>query len=535
MVTPTQIILTYKDIFDDFENVRCEDLIAEIDTSILVLFINCYDNIGIENQIAFFKKCNTDNNSTRKLDVFLQLHSSNGNFVTIINNVSKSLLYKKIFTYKTITKPAVEKYNLPLLPIDKQLKVIKAILLCNQEIIDKQLYNDLTLLEYLVTSQLPIYEIKEHRNVDGPLIKIYYFCIFITDHNSFQEASASFLENHKVVKWKDYIKLMFDIIIVSNGTNIIDFKGYDVYKNICASLSIDNFSKNEYLSLREKPLYDLGDNLYVVCNKNFLIDKIYKSIKYQLSSLQPKNIKNNLLSDYSYNFTEKNLFHPIIESCFANIKTTSMSGDDLSKKVKGNKQPDYYIRCNEKVFLFEFKDVTISEELKNSNNYTEIEEGLTKKLITEQGGIQLKSLIDTLFNNPISIEDNIPDNKIIYPIIVFTDFSLNSYGINYLLNNKFKATINDIKHSNNIEVKDLILIDFDFFVEFQDLISEGHITFSQILDDYITKELNNTQDSYLSFKNYIRKHKIGYNKSTTKIFDDAMSFIGYPPSTPPKP
>lgn len=55
----------------------------------------------------------------------------------------------------------------------------------------------------------------------------------------------------------------------------------------------------------------------------------------------------------------------------------------------------------------------------------------------------------------------------VYPVLVYTDSSLDIEGFNYYLNNRFREILSHRKINSNIVVKDLVMVNVDTLIMFE--------------------------------------------------------------------
>ena len=254
---------------------------------------------------------------------------------------------------------------------------------------------------------------------------------------------------------------------------------------------------NDFLSIREKPLYEIEPDTFVFLNLNFFIDKFFQGIQFSFAKALIKNkatykgkeIKkyDQFKSIYSTQFSEKILFNPVIKYLFEKCGYILKDGESM-KAILRDSEPDYYIRDKAKVYLIEFKDVLIDAETKYSFDFSKIKAKLIQKFVANEDGrpkgvSQLVNTIQNLGTTEFKKIDSIPENAIIYPIIVYTDFSLNIAGINFVLNNEFRRLLKE-RSVNDGNIKNLTMIHFDTLVKYQDLFREKKVKINNLLNEY---------------------------------------------------
>ena len=144
--------------------------------------------------------------------------------------------------------------------------------------------------------------------------------------------------------------------------------------------------KPDFIILRSNPIHKKSDNSYIIINKLFLVERIFKSIIFEFSldinKIVPKEHKlKDFRANYCDNFSEQKLLYKFIYNSFPNnSKYIKVDGNEfLNKKYIG--EPDYYVRFKNKVLLFESKDVILKGDEKQSRNYLTLKEALQSKFL----------------------------------------------------------------------------------------------------------------------------------------------------------
>jgi len=147
--------------------------------------------------------------------------------------------------------------------------------------------------------------------------------------------------------------------------------------------------------------------------------------------------------------------------------------------------------------LFEFKDATLNANVKYSENAAIIKNELIEKFeLSERNEYlpqnktinQLKNSIVNILSSKYqqkSVDAFDPDNVIIYPIFVFTDVVMEADGVNHFLNER----LNNLIENNNLpknRIKDLVLINLDTLILYQDLFRKSQINLADCINSYLT-------------------------------------------------
>ena len=249
--------------------------------------------------------------------------------------------------------------------------------------------------------------------------------------------------------------------------------------------------------------------LRLYLNLNFLVDKIYQGIQFDFARVLIKNsatyktkkIKTtgDFMGIFGNEFSETGLFYRVMNFAFEKSGYKKFEGDFMKQYLTA--EPDYYMRDKSKIYLFEFKNVYLAADVKHSYDLETIKAELYKKLVQNQQGkakgiTQLINTIDSIRKGEFEKFDSFDyENAIIYPIIVYVDFSFNLPGVNYILNKELKALLEKkgVQHLKN--VKNLTMIDLDSFIKFQDLFRNKVIKLNNCLNEYF-ETLTNHKDIF---------------------------------------
>lgn len=510
------VSISYDDVFDDFETVDIKKAISAIPTDNAIEIL-CYfqaqihtnlDNLSIQILLTKMWAMRFPDDIIKKIEAFINKHSTEKNKFVLINNASCLDLIQYIFESNN---------QLPVqsdLTPEQELLLFKAYLYFTKKWIDKQILpkekikNEYDLLQIILPNQLPFVEIMDVKDFRLQFIKAIYFFRFCENDEIFSTLLKSFLENRNVENWQEYIfhilKSYARDLTPGKTPSILNIEGdYQEVKDWIETLCIDisDFkSTADFKTIREKPIYKLRDNSYAFLNLNFFIDKIFQGIRFDFAKsiieakveVNGKKISNfgDFNSLYSSSFSEKVLFSNVITRSFSKLKYNLLNEDELNEYFNEG-APDFYIRDKAKIYLFEFKDITLNADIKHSYDFEIIKNELIKKFCENQEGKPkgINQLIEVL-KRIASGELNklIPDIKedlIFYPIIVYTDYSLNAKGIEYLLNKEFNQEIAEKHELKSLNIKDLVLIDLDSFVKFQDLFRTKKIKINHCLNKHI--------------------------------------------------
>lgn len=394
--------------------------------------------------------------------------------------------------------------------------------------------------------QLKINDIIFPKDYRVEFIRFYSFMIFCKEDPEFKEYLNLFLEENKIEKWEDYLIFILDtyLKIVTNkdgASNLIQINPNTYYgKKFLDSMSVDikNFKRTpDFIGLRSKPVYNYGNNLYSIISSKFFIDKMFQSFLFDFASILKgkSKIKNypQLKQLVGERFTEKYLFYEIMKGCFSNNYKKLFSGEVL-KRTLVDGEPDFYIRKGKNIFLFEFKDVMLSADIKNCGHLERINNEILQKfeLSTSnkpKGITQLLNVIENKLSSILNEYDNfeVLDKLNVYPIVIYQDSNFDIEGVRYLLNNRFSLLKKDRVISEDYLIKDFIMLPLETLIKLEDYFNDGTIILNDLIDNYIIETKKSEQNKLLPFNKYVmREAKAkGYNDKMSSRFREIINSL----------
>ena len=554
------ILVTFEDIFNDeildFENIRSRFSLNNI--ALICSQISAY----------IWSK---ENDQERQNELFLYLMTGENqievNYVSSNINKINPKVPKYLFSHVSCLMlmhyhlNSTKKYNYSEILNDRNYLIFKQILFCNSEftgtiekiqsIFMQKDFKDKLILMFIVFN-LGQSEFSGSKNntIFSQILKCYEFIKYISSKDEYKIAYSYFVNIKNVKDGYEYLKILMSTIIrFFNINQKTDFKNIkcvirfdktqDKEKLLFDSISINdeylsNFEKDlnmdyDFKLYRDRPLFKLNNSEYAILNFKFFFDKIFNGLLYDFYkciSMSDKNIKfvdfkSVISKDYSQNI----LFNDTIKIIFDKYHSTLIP-ERLYKKYEYG---DYIVIIGNKLLLFEYKDITLSANIKNSYEYSQIINYLEDRLIVKSGIKQIINTIDNIYSRRYDFLNSYL-NKIgkieIYPIIVYSDLSLNAQGINYFINKRFKNFLNG-KYID-LHVRDITMINLDFLLFYRELINMKKFNFINIIDRYIN--YINKNEKYFDiqsgsaekcletfemfFENYVKKvRKIQFNSS----------------------
>lgn len=466
----------------------------------------------------------------------------------------------RLMEYELKNYRNIDKYSNPT----KELQVLKALLYINEEMDNKHaVIKTGNTFHVFWSAALNQFEFRKQKNFGTELYLSFSLFEF------YKKQYPAYFENFlSLFGCKDEIQFLKDLVgLFINAWDKKNKKMQCLFPNDIEKknqtikpfvIDLNNYHCSEYIELsknhpfivlREKPIIKLSDGNFLITNWNFIIDKFRQGLLfdfYNLSGLKKDKIKfEDYKSEFGKKFSEKEVFINTLNSFFDN--------DDniISKWEQNNKKWnfDYYTRIDNKILLFEFKDILMSDLVKESTG-EKIEEYLHENFFETidgqpKGITQLLNQIIELNNNPNYVENYNEyglqiSNLIVFPIIVYTDNTFSFPTINYNLSQKFKEKINNL-NTNFFLIYNPTLIGMETLIKYYNYIKNNPTKIVSLLHSY-SQYLAMYSDSFrknpntytflkqgISFDDFIDEKNISseeitetyaYKEATKKLFPE---------------
>lgn len=326
------------------------------------------------------------------------------------------------------------------------------------------------------------------QDVRGVFIRqVQYYSIlseFIETYPACDKAKETFYKSVGITKMSDYAKTWLALVALDfeyqkkqekgcpvidlnrlqdvDGTlniPVLDFLSINMNEHISYSnAEIKSRDDNvDYRIFRSRPLIKISDKKYIIYSFPILVERLYNSLFFDL-----KDSFKDAFNFYNKDFVEKVLFQPQVLQCL-NEKITSkiypsremILCDDKIKEE--DNQPDFYLRENDNLILFECKAIRINGELKDKSDIDEllsilknklynsienIDKSRGKKKNAERAGVtQLVQQIKMIDADTFKWDNKIPDEIAYYPVIILEDPRFVVPGLSYIINSWYKQLI----------------------------------------------------------------------------------------------
>jgi hypothetical protein len=406
-------------------------------------------------------------------------------------------------------------------PIDSEINLFKAYLVFLTRSTDAQITNAdflhkhkdhsaivLTLFNMqFPTADLENYDFEEV--IACQMVKGTTLFQFMERNSKWTPLLQRFYSHFDISHWVEYFQGTLPLVRgIVNRTidgwfeyNIPEDENFNRNVNFLKLLSQQQYIDEEipdFIRLRENPLYQISNSTFRVIFALFVAEKIYKSLYFQLKSLNeelPEDQKiNELRSAYGDEFTEQFLLYQVLDFVYHHRSYVRFTGQELTQKFNINGGPDYYLRNGNHLFLFENKDTFIPGTVKSSGDIEKILDDIKKKLYyttNDKGKIKPKAVQQLAENvRRVLLKENKFDkdykerNIQVYPILVLHDSAFNASGFNQIINDWFKIEMKKIADQgvNTDRVKPITCIYIDTLILYGEYLKRK----KESLNDLIT-------------------------------------------------
>lgn len=427
---------------------------------------------------------------------------------------------------------------------DEYEKVLKAITYCNQRWTDEQAENiDMSdMVRASIKIDVPIVEFKKFKDFRYQIYKAIPFFQFLeSDPYYKQQVLPHFYADKKVNNWQEYFNRIFNLyaqslqghkLDVSKGTDedVTFFSQFKINIEECTNLwnghNAINYFRNHFL-------FQTSDKEFILLNANLLIDKIYQGVKFDIyQTISNHGLVNKkgksynglpeFLGEIGESFSEPHLLYSLMNKTFAGQCDAIFTGAELkSKGVVA--EPDLYMRIGTSLFLFEYKDVTLSDAVRYSSNVDEIIDTINNKICLyepkkHKGVGQLHYSVDQIINKHSmdKIDSGVINVENIFPIVITTDRAYSALGVQMHIVHEF-SKFSPVNFRGFYAIP--VIIDFDTLIDLSYRLNSGMLKFGDLLTDYLFK--NKTR--LVPFSNYVADN---YKRRTgEKLLDEEIRYL----------
>lgn len=369
------------------------------------------------------------------------------------------------------------------------------------------------------------------------------------------------LKSYDAVRWEDLFDAISSLTLQTidslkrKGERLIkiDFgiKYGKIYSKILQNYDADNKSDPtvpDHLFLRLYPILRKDANRFQILFSRFFCEKIFRGLYFELRSI---NLKKELFSDsefrrrFTSDFSGGKLLYTVLDKIFARNKI-QISSADIELQFPGLGITDYIGYQSGNIFLFESKDVLIKDSVRKDSIISELR-GILRKAFFEDKGDR-KGVLQLANNVKMILEGQLQkvgcplyDYVSIYPVIIVHSDAFNVVGLNQILYQWFNeaCTISEINKEQAYIIKNVVLIDIDTFIIFQNIIQTEGFELNKLIDLYLIQSaapivLNNVSkpnDLYihqldLTFTHFLEDYVIqNSNRTLSSIATEVIASV----------
>ena len=434
---------------------------------------------------------------------------------------------------------------------DDRSNLFLAYMICCDErlAMNQKLPNNKMKAEEFVESYMP--ECLKTHNVEAPrdyrllMIKCYMLLIEFPKVNTrFAQYVDEFCKERDIPNAKYYLDKIFLTFLemrkkdFSNCRMAIGENQKDISR-FYDSLTLDpsHYQHDmDFLMMKEKPLIKTGPNIYNFMFMKMFLDKAYTGLLFDMKdALVKREVLDstmgyaNLRSFLGEEFSERFFFYALMKRCFG-LNYVNYSGEEL-EKILGKGMPDYYLRHQNRIFVFECKDVQLAAKKKLSGDYETIKKAIFEKYVANSKGHakgigQLVNVIVEKLPSILREVDKSTPNSVIfvYPVIVYFDDCFDVEGPNYLLNKEFQRIIAEKKVTADYEVKDVVMVNIEQLMGLENFFAAEKLDLAYLINSYIEYKEEFELNQVFPFNKYIfqESRKVGYELKKTRWFDEVF-------------
>lgn len=552
------VAIGYKEIYDDFATANPSEFIKDIPTVAIVKFVaEQYANVIYA--VSDWKRQRLDVMNMRrylpaktkkKLSDYVKNWERKGNHVFLFGHEGCMMLYRLALQNYTPLEPDDDYVDLCE---DEYESVYKALLYCNQVWTDGQLdENDKEFVDMSIKMDMPVVEYKSFKDFRPQLYKANQFFTFCESDPVYQTYLPYYCSDVLATSWADYERRIFGIYESSIKSPVITYKEHGnptFVKQFVISdddpelYSLWDDAKVADRYLRKKFLFSLNDEQCIVMNANLIVDKLYQGLKFDIfASIKKHNLPNHsgksvksfddFTSEYGQYFSEKHLLGDLMSKTYSGFDVVLLKEEDI-KLVFGDATPDLYIRDNDNLFLFEYKDQLVKNDIRFEEDASKIRAFVLDRLCKDdgekrKGGGQLLNTLDLILNQGVmnQFDPDVTGVKQIFPIIVITDRAFSALGINRAVLEEFDRILKEkYKFEQPVMIFNPVVVHIDTLFALSTRLHNKTFTLQGVLTDYILNNwLNMTPFDSFAYDHY-RESNAQRQEGITFLLTDVVENV----------
>lgn len=553
-------VLEYKDLFND--NFDVNAVLKKYDRLTLINAVNVLSkNYGN----AYYPDSNNSFFSDYSLQKVAELYPLLDDFL-IRNKLEKvcyctqrsvlelmRLLYSiPVCEYNCTNDKSELEYDLFKILLFNNQKLFKYIYSAENENLEKLLYatsyilNDTNNFDYIEVLRTQIVYIR----------KLYDYCKTTSEG---RELINAFLTNTGIDSFDDYIKTIPALAFMyvdeqkkqRKGGAVLDIRQQQdpqiINEKVCDYISLDineqilyneadiyNKDNNiDYRVFRSHPLIKISDYEYIIYNHSILCERLYNSMFFEFMPLYKKS---DFFQFFNTQVVEHHIFQKSMLECLRRKKTCFFpdkeqieSNEPIKEDVN---QPDFYVRENKTIILFECKAIKLAGSIKDKGDFDRLFEILENKLYLSSknldptrrkkkkdekvGVTQLINIINLIEDDDFICDKKIPDYVEYYPVIILEDPKILQNGLAGIVDEWYQPLIKEELSEANCHP--IILMSIDTIILYSDFFKK--YGFKHIFDRFFKENMLNGFLNPMADFNQFMHAKYDISKSKINTFID---------------
>ena len=342
----------------------------------------------------------------------------------------------------------------------------------------------------------------------------------------------------------DYYKLKDEDHLISK--TVLNKFSIDITETIAYNAE-DAESRDDnvdYRTFRSHPLVRVNDGQYLIYSLHLLLERLYSSLFFDI-----KEGFKNAFGFYNKEFVERRLFQPAVLNALSKYTSFFLPSkhdvEAIDVPTEKDGQPDFYVRENYNIILFECKAIRIKGEVKDKSDITELLYLLKQKLyqstmntdktrkdkkkLEDLGVKQLVNQMKLIDEDLFEFDDKIPDEVAYYPVLVLEDTHLVIPGISSIINSWYSELI--YKELPNQMCHPIVVMSINTLIRYKQAFTR--FGFHNIFDNYYSKVAKYDKDGihwsfnpFADFDTFMTEHYRITKSESNKMFNESMSAFG---------
>lgn len=550
-----QKILEYRDIFPNEALLDIDCILKKYNRDLLIRIVNAlgmnYGNAYMPDTTLFSEKSAL---RVRELNERINKYAPNLIDTRVCYCTQRTILE----LLRHILSIPVEKYKNNYDEKDLEYDIFRIVLQLNENLMrfsngigDKCVPEYLYFLSYVLNDVIDA-EWKETTRTQ----LFYFFCLkeFLEKKDN-RQLYDRLCDRLGVTTLKEYWCTIFGLICLyvnqqkadGNSCPYLDLKNQKLLsKDLCDYLSLDingtylydtddvnNRDNNiDYRVFRSHPLITSNNGQYILYNLPLLCERLYNGLFFDIKSVYGGIFFNF----YNSKFVEQQLFQNIMTECVGDKTTVyyPKKEDIGGAEIEG--QPDFYIREQNSVILFECKGIKLNGCLKDESDISRIVDELRNKLFMSSididkqrtkkkkenavGVAQLINQIELVKNGRFPLDEMIPSDVLYYPILVIEDPKIVRLGLTSMVNIWYQQLLKE--HLVGIRLNPIIVMSINTLFLYKDVFCESG--FAIVFNDFLKDNFEYNNDGISWTANPTADFN-SYMKGKYRISDSASNYV----------